>query len=189
MNDLQKRTWAEISLENLRGNYRAIRAALPEGCRFLGVVKANAYGHGAVEVARRLEALGADYLAVACPDELVELRRAGIALPVLVLGATVPGRAGEVVEYGGTQAVFTMELARVLSREALSRGRRAKVHIKVDTGMSRLGVLADEPERAAAEIAALCALPGLACEGIYHAPVHPLSGRAGAASRAPRHRV
>lgn len=160
------RTWAEISLSDLEHNYRALRACAPDS-RFLGVVKANAYGHGAVEVARRLEALGADYLAVACPDELAQLRRAGIALPVLVLGATVPGRAGEVVEYGGTQAVFTTELARALSREALSRGRRAKVHIKVDTGMSRLGVLADEPERAAAEIAALCALPGLACEGIF----------------------
>ena len=67
--DLRKRTWAEISLDNIEHNYRAIRAALPAGCRFLGVVKADAYGHGAVEVSRRLESIGADYLAVSCLDE------------------------------------------------------------------------------------------------------------------------
>ena len=74
MNDLQKRTWAEINLENLRHNYRAIRATLPDGCRFLGVVKADAYGHGALPVSRLLQAEGADYLAVSCLDEALELR-------------------------------------------------------------------------------------------------------------------
>ena len=74
-NSLQKRTWAEVSLDNISHNYRAIRAALPEGCRFLGVVKADAYGHGAVAVARLLESEGADYLAVSCLDEAMELRK------------------------------------------------------------------------------------------------------------------
>ena len=86
MSQLEKRTWAEISLENIRHNYRAIRAALPEGCRFLGVVKANAYGHGALAVARTLEAEGADYLAVSCLDEAMELRDSGIAMPKLIIG-------------------------------------------------------------------------------------------------------
>ena len=87
-NSLQKRTWAEVSLDNISHNYRAIRAALPEGCRFLGVVKADAYGHGAVAVARLLESEGADYLAVSCLDEAMELRSAGITMPLLILGHT-----------------------------------------------------------------------------------------------------
>ena len=88
MDDLRKRTWAEISLANIRHNYEAIRGVLPEGCRFLGVVKADAYGHGAVQVSRLLQDAGADYLAVAGVDEAMELRQSGIFLPILVLGHT-----------------------------------------------------------------------------------------------------
>ena len=88
VNSLQKRTWAEIDLDSIRHNYRAIRAGLPVGCRFLGVVKADAYGHGAVAVSRLLESEGADYLAVSCLDEALELRNAGITMPVLILGHT-----------------------------------------------------------------------------------------------------
>lgn len=160
------RTWAEISLENLAHNYRALRACAPES-RFLGVVKANAYGHGAVPVARKLEALGADYLATACLAEARELRQAGIGLPILILGATPPEFAEEVVRLGLTQSVFTMELAHALSQAACAAGTSARVHWKVDTGMSRLGVLADDPVRAAGEIAAMAALPGLDGEGIF----------------------
>ena len=86
MKQLERRTWAEISLPNLEHNYRALRAMLAPGCRFLGVVKANAYGHGAVRVAQKLEQLGAEYLAVACLGEAVELREAGIRAPILILG-------------------------------------------------------------------------------------------------------
>lgn len=82
------RTWAEIDLDALEHNYRALRALAPQGCRFLGLVKADAYGHGAVPVARKLQALGADMLAVACLAEGRELRQAGIALPILCLGQT-----------------------------------------------------------------------------------------------------
>ena len=88
MNDLQKRSWAENSLPNLKQNYSHIRAALPEGCRFLGVVKADAYGHGALAVAGLLQELGADYLAVSCLDEALELRQGGIHMPILILGHT-----------------------------------------------------------------------------------------------------
>ena len=90
MNDLQKRTWAEISLDNIRHNYRAIRASLPAGCRFLGIVKADAYGHGALTVARLLQEEGADYLAVSCLDEALELRQGGVTMPILILGHTPP---------------------------------------------------------------------------------------------------
>ena len=160
------RTWAEISLGNLEHNYRALRACAPNS-GFLGVVKANAYGHGAVPVAKRLEELGADYLAVACLDEGAELRRAGLELPILILGHTPPEQAPEVVELGLTQTVFTPELAGALSRAAGAVGTRAKVHLKLDTGMSRLGILAHDPERAAQEVAALCDLPHLEAEGIF----------------------
>ena len=88
MDDLQKRTWAEISLANIRHNYEAIRSDIPSGCRFLGVVKADAYGHGALRVAMLLQDCGADYLAVSCLDEALELRAGGITMPILILGHT-----------------------------------------------------------------------------------------------------
>ena len=160
------RTWAEISLGNLEHNYRALRACAPDS-KFLGVVKANAYGHGAVPVARKLEELGADYLAVACLNEAMELRQAGIRMPILILGATPEELAGLVVDYDVTQTVFTPGLARALSQAAGVRGRRAKIHVKVDTGMSRLGLLDHDPAAAAREVEGLCALPNLEAEGIF----------------------
>lgn len=160
------RTWAEVSLGNLEHNYRALRACAPDS-RFLGTVKANAYGHGAVPIARRLVELGADYLAVACLDEGAQLRRAGVAAPILILGYTPQSLAGEVVELGLTQSVFTPELARALSQAAGAAGTRAKIHLKADTGMSRLGVLDQDPRAAAGELAALCELPHLEIEGIF----------------------
>lgn len=93
MRDEMARAWAEIDLSNLEHNYRALRALLPAGCRFLGVVKANAYGHGAVPVAKKLEELGAEYLAVAYLAEAEELRQAGITVPILILGSTPPQQA------------------------------------------------------------------------------------------------
>lgn len=160
------RTWAEISLGNLEHNYRALRACAPDS-RFLATVKANGYGHGAVPVARRLVELGTDYLAVACLDEAAELRRAGVSAPILILGFTQPALADETVALDVTQTVFTLEAARALSDAAGAAGKRARVHIKVDTGMSRLGVLDHDPRAAAKEIAALCALPHLEPEGIF----------------------
>lgn len=161
------RTWAEISLEDLEHNYWALRACAPDS-KFLATVKANAYGHGAVPVARALEGeLGVDQLAVACLEEAAELRKAGITAPILILGYTQPEFAADVVDLGLTQTVFTPELARALSEAAGAAGKRAGIHLKVDTGMSRLGVLAHEPESAAREIDALCALPHLRPEGIF----------------------
>jgi len=163
----KQRTWAQISLPALEHNYRALRAMLPAGCRFLGVVKANAYGHGAVSVAKKLVELGSEMLAVACLDEALELRRAGIVAPILILGITPVQFAGQVVEHDITQTVFTMELAKALSEAAGRQGKTARVHIKLDTGMSRVGVLAHDADRAAREVAELCALPHLEHEGIF----------------------
>lgn len=160
------RTWAEIDLGNLEHNYRALRACAPDS-KFLGVVKADAYGHGAVPVAKKLEKLGADYLAVACLNEALELRDAGISMPIMILGATPVELADLVVAHGITQTVFTMELAQALSEAAERQGTQAKIHLKVDTGMSRLGILCHEAEICAAQVAAICALPHLEHEGIY----------------------
>ncbi len=161
------RTWAEISLPALEHNYCALRGMLPAGCRLLGVVKADAYGHGAIQVGRKLAELGCEMLAVACLDEAIELRRAGITTPILIFGATQPELARQVVEHDITQAVFTMELAQALSCAAAELGKQARVHIKLDTGMSRVGVLAHNAQQAAKEVAGLCALPHLEHEGVF----------------------
>ncbi len=169
MNELQKRTWAEISLPNIRHNYEAIRAALPEGCRFLGVVKADAYGHGALPVSRLLQDAGAEYLAVSCLDEALELRRGGITLPVLILGHTPPEYTELLIGQGFTQTVSALAKAREYSQAAAALGKSLRVHIKLDTGMSRLGFLCagDYFDLGVSNVIASCSLPNLEPEGIY----------------------
>ena len=169
MDQATKRTWAEIDLSNLEHNYLALRGMLPRGCRFMGVVKANAYGHGAIPVAKKLVDLGAEYLAVAFLDEAVELRQAGILTPILILGPTLPDFADEVLRYDLTQTVQDTELAQALSNAAVKAGKPLKIHIKVDTGMSRLGFLCNEAamDDSVQNIAKVCALPGLEHEGIF----------------------
>lgn len=169
MNTQTRRAWAEIDLGALEHNYRTLRALLPEGCKYLGVVKANAYGHGAVQVATRLEELGCDYLAVACLDEAVELREAGIKAPILILGWIDPAWTAELIGYHITQAVFDEESAKAYSAAAVKAGKSLTVHLKVDTGMSRLGQLCDEKDLADTvdSLTRICALPGLEKEGIF----------------------
>lgn len=165
----QKRTWREIHLSKLEHNYRTLRAMLPVGCRFLGVVKANAYGNGAVRVARKLEALGAEYLAVACVDEAADLREAGVKTPILILGSTPADYADELLALGLTQTVFDLDTAQALSSAAEAAGKTLKIHLKLDTGMSRLGFLCDEAHMDASveQMARACALPGLVHEGAF----------------------
>ena len=169
MNDLQKRTWAEISLENLRHNYEAIKKSLPAGCRFLGVVKADAYGHGALPVSRLLQEAGADYLAVSCLDEALELRRGGITMPILILGHTPYEYTGTLIEENITQTVTCLAKALEYSAEAVRLGKELKIHIKLDTGMSRLGFLCagNYFEEGVDNVIRSCRLPGLNPEGVY----------------------
>lgn len=169
MEDLQKRTWAEISLENIRHNYTAIRAALPQGCRFLGVVKADAYGHGALRVSRLLQEAGADYLAVSCLDEALELRQGGISLPILILGHTPPEYTAQLISLDITQTVTCLAKALEYSAEASRLGRELKIHIKLDTGMSRLGYLCagEHFDEGVENVIESCRLPGLIHQGIY----------------------
>ncbi len=165
----QKRCWAEISPANILHNYRALRAAIPEGCRFLGVVKADAYGHGALETAQLLEDAGADYLAVACLDEALELRRGGITMPILILGHTPGTYTKALAEHNITQAVTGIQEAEAFSAEALRLGTTLRVHMAVDTGMSRIGFLCTgrDYERGTAELIRACGLPGLEVEGVF----------------------
>ncbi len=139
MEDAKKRTWAEIDLGAIEHNYRSMRARLAPGCRYLGVVKANAYGHGAVRVSRLLEELGCDYLAVACLDEALELRRAGIKLPILILGYTMPEYAPVLAENDITQAVGSLAAAQAMDAALAGTGRKLTVHLKLETGMGRTG--------------------------------------------------
>ena len=165
----EKRTWAEVYLDNIVHNYKALRAAIPEGCRFLGVVKANAYGHGAVQVASVLEQNGADYLAVACLDEAIQLRNAGIRLPILILGHTPVEYTAELIENEITQAVYSLCKAKEFSVKALSLGKQLKCHIKLDTGMSRIGFICsgDHFDTTVQEVSEAVTLPGLNVEGIF----------------------
>ena len=164
-----RRTWAEIDLDALAHNYRCAREMTGPKVKYLGVVKADAYGHGAIQVSRKLEALGADYLAVASLDEAEELRRAGIRTPILILGHTPPAMVPQLIEYHITQAVSAKAKAEEYSAAAVQCGGTLKVHIKVDTGMSRLGFLVRDGhfDGGVEAIAASCALPGLEAEGIF----------------------
>ncbi len=169
MRSQKERTWAEISPAQIVSNMRAIRSSLPAGTRFLGVVKADAYGHGALTAAKALEENGADYLAVACLEEAMTLRAAGLTLPILILGNTPPEDVPLLLENRITQTAADAAYAKAYSAAAVAAGGTLRIHIKVDTGMSRLGFLCDEAHLSESvdAIACACALPGLEPEGIF----------------------
>ncbi len=168
MDSTLKRTWAEIDLDALAHNYNVLRKYIPES-RFLGVVKADAYGHGAIEVARVLEELGADYLGVSNIDEARELRLAGISLPILQMGMTPANQTEQILKNNVTQTVWSENSAKHFSQETVRLGGHMKVHVKLDTGMSRLGFQCDD-DNFASSLEAICRiadLPGLELEGIF----------------------
>ena len=170
--DYLKRTWADISLDNLNHNYQQLRAKIPSGCRLLGVVKADAYGHGAVPISRHLCELGAEFLAVSNLEEAMQLRRGGIRRPILILGYTPPAYARDLVAMGLRQEVHSLEYARALHEELKGSERRLKVHIKLDTGMSRLGFFAYDHPKTVEELKEVAQMPKLLIEGIFmHFPV------------------
>jgi alanine racemase len=133
-------TVGEVDLRALEFNYRQIQKRVPEGVEFLAVVKADAYGHGAIPVSLKLEKLGVDYLGVAIPEEGVELRRGGVKTPILVLGGIFGREVDQIFRFRLTPVIFRKDSLKLLSREAEKRKRKVKVHLKVDTGMRRLGV-------------------------------------------------
>lgn len=169
MDAQMKRTWAEVDFDKLAHNYHALRGLAPAGTKYLGLVKADAYGHGAVPVTKKLEELGADYLGVACLDEAIEVREAGVKTPILILGCTSSIYAAELVKYNITQACYDLEYAKELSAGAQKAGGTITVHIQCDTGMTRLGFMCHEDtmEKSASEIIEAVKLPGLKAEGIF----------------------
>ena len=170
MKELLRRTWAEIDLDALAQNFREVRKAADPKAMVCCVVKADAYGHGAVRVAREFASLGADWFAVSNLEEALQLRQAGIETPVLVLGYTPADKAGTLSRENVSQCVYSLEYARDLSRFAQEAGVKVNIHLKIDTGMSRLGFYYQDISRDEAtvqEVKAACQLPGLHPEGIF----------------------
>ena len=136
-------TWAEIDLDALAHNYRIIRSHVGDEVKILAAVKANAYGHGAVECARRLESESVDWFGVALPEEGIELRAAGITRPILCLGGLWQGQESACLQHRLTPVVYRLDLIESLDRAAHEAKIIADVHVKIDTGMGRLGVRVD----------------------------------------------
>jgi len=157
-------TWVEVNLDAIAHNVRRLVEIVGPEVDVMAVLKADAYGHGVVKVARTALNNGAKCLGVACLGEAVELRRAGITPPVLILGFTPPWQAREAVLHDITMAVFSLDVARALSRAAGDLRSRARVHVKVDTGMGRLGLL---PAEVLPFVRAIQDLPDLEVEGIF----------------------
>jgi len=157
-------TFAEIDLAALRHNCGVLRDRLGPGVRILGVVKADGYGHGAVEVGRTLAAAGIDMLGVALVEEGVALRVHGIRTPILIMGLTPEDEAAAAIEYGLTPTVDGPATAEPLERRAAAKGVTLAVHLKIDTGMNRLGVRAEEAAEAAR---AVTSFPHLSVAGAY----------------------
>ena len=161
------RAWAQIDLAAMTHNFNIAKST---GKKVMCVIKANAYGHGAVPCGLHLQKLGADFFAVACLAEAIELRRGGISKPILILGYTPAEYAAELAQHDITQTVYDMESAKALSAEAAKAGVTIDVHVKVDTGMSRIGIYAQDAEAAASaadEIEHIYGLPGLNVRGVY----------------------
>lgn len=157
-------TRMEINLQNLRSNYRAISRLVGPGSQIMAVIKADGYGHGAIPVARALLDEGCQRFAVAIPDEALELREAGINDPVLVLGPSPYRVAGEYVRLDIAAAFTDVNFARAMSEEAVRQGKEALLHMKIDTGMGRIGFLPGEVPGVMDEIANL---PGIKLEGLF----------------------
>jgi len=137
-------TWAEVDLGNLVYNFTQIKKMLPPKVKIMACVKADAYGHGLIPIAKKLEASGVDYLSVASIDEGINLRRSGIKSPILVLGMILESDIEPLLKYNLSQTVCDEDFAVILNNVAKKNKRQLKVHIKVDTGMGRIGVLYED---------------------------------------------
>lgn len=159
------RVVAQIDVEAIAHNYRQIKKTIPKYTQIMAVVKADGYGHGAVEVAQILQQEGVDYLAVAIAAEGAQLREVGITAPILVLGYTPATSVGVLIENDLTQTIFSYEMAKYISYESSKIDKKVKIHIKVDTGMGRIGFLPHPTS--IEEIVEINKLPNIDIEGIY----------------------
>jgi alanine racemase len=156
-------TWADVDLDALAHNFRVIRECVGPEVKVLAAVKANAYGHGAVECSRRLEKEGADWFGVALLEEGIELRNAGITKPILCMGGSWTGQEGLCIQQQLTPVVYRLDVAEALNRAADEAGTTVNIHVKIDTGMGRLGVRCED----LAEFAdALTRLPNIRVDGL-----------------------
>ncbi len=170
MQEFLRRTWAQISLDALNNNIRQIKSIVHPAAKLCAVVKADCYGHGYAYTAAEMSEAGADWFAVSNLAEALQLRRVGIRKPVLILGYTPPEKAAQLVYNDISQSVFSAEYAETLSAYAQRSGVQVNAHIKIDTGMSRIGFVYHDSEEDAPvldEIARVCALPGLKPEGVF----------------------
>lgn len=168
--NMVKRTWAEISLNAIEHNYNVIRNKVADDTKVCCVIKADGYGHGAVELSQVYEKLGADFFAVSNIDEGIEIRKSGSKLPIVILGYTPVSESENLAEYDISQAVFSLEYAKELSEKCVEEDCICKMHIKVDSGMSRIGFMCQEfprDEYSIEEICEACCLPNLEVEGLF----------------------
>ena len=167
MEPFYKRTWAEIDLDALRTNFQQVKNCLTHAStKVMAVVKADAYGHGVEHCAQELAAAGADWFGVSSLAEALQLRHYGLRQPILIFGYTPPAQAQQLAEYGLSQTVFCSEYAEQLSIHAQAAGVQIPIHVKIDTGMSRLGFIPGEA-KTIEDIVHVCRLPGLTAQGIY----------------------
>ncbi|MDP2234252.1 MAG: alanine racemase, partial [Actinomycetota bacterium] len=160
----RRHAWAEIDLGAVSANVRVLKARMSPGVLFMAVVKADGYGHGGVQVARAALDAGAERLGVATVDEAIELRAVGIEAPLQLLSEPPAASVDLLIDGAIIPAVATREFAVALGRAAVARGETARYHLKVDTGMNRTGVCAED---AAAFAVGLKDFPGLALEGTF----------------------
>lgn len=157
--------WAEINLDNLAHNMREVKRVVKEGIMITAVIKADGYGHGAVQIGKTLLENGADRFAVATLSEAIQLRKSYKDIPILILGYTPDDSAQLVVEYNIIQTIYTYEQAVAYSKKAQELDSEVKIHIKIDTGMSRLGMRADE--ETIKVIKEISRLPNIVIEGLF----------------------
>src|SRR5713101_3844518 len=163
----ERPTWVEIDLSAIGNNTRLLKSLVGSQVRLLATLKADAYGHGALKVARTVLHNGASMLGVATVSEAAPLRKAGIDAPILVFGYVPLWQMREAVRLDLTITLYSVESARALSRAALALGQTVKVHVKIDTGMGRLGVRAEQIDEILTLLQEIVALPGIELEGIY----------------------
>jgi len=140
----QRPTWADIDLNNLAANFHTVKERVGPDVKVMAVVKANAYGHGAVQCARRLVKEGAEWFGVALPEEAIELRAAGIGQPILSLGGFWQGQAAACIQQRITPVVYRLDMMAAMNQAARDAGVTVDVHVKIDTGMGRLGIRFDQ---------------------------------------------
>ena len=158
------RTWCDVDLAAIRRNMQNIREKAGEGVKVMAVIKADGYGHGAVPIGHYIEDLS-DYFGVAAIDEAVELRKSGISIPILILGYNSPSLYELNLRYDVEQTIYSFETGKAMSETAVRLGKTARIHIALDTGMTRIGVSPDE--EGLAIVKKIASLPGIQIEGLF----------------------